>query len=92
MHESGTATRTTFGSAPDQHVRRVVPQRLGVGVAQVAAGQPDVGQHVVVEAGQRRGGTAIFDRAANLAGTPGHSCQPQRPTGFRRRPSRTRKN
>ena len=42
--------------AADQHVGRIVPQRLGVGVAQIAAREADVRQHVVIETGQGGGG------------------------------------
>ena len=75
-----------------QHVGRVVPQRLGIGVAQVAAGDADIRQHAVVETGQHRGGAAVFHRAAEMGEAADQRWHRRRPTGApnrRARPGKT---
>ena len=42
---------------------RVVPERLREGVAQIGAGDADIGQHVAVETGQHGGLAAVAARA-----------------------------
>ena len=67
-----------------QHVGRVVPQRLGIGVAQIAAREADVGQHVVVETGQAGGRAAILGRRATRRGEPADHARPHRRQRARR--------
>ena len=40
---------------------RIAPYRLRIGVANIPAGQADIGEHAIIEAGKHRGVTAIFD-------------------------------
>ncbi len=46
-----------------QDIGRIAPQRLGIGVTQIRARQPDIGQHPFVHAGQHRGVAAVFEGA-----------------------------
>ena len=74
-------TEAPFKRARAQQVGRVLPQRLRKGIAHVAAGQPDIGQHAVVQAGQDGGLAAVVVGLDALAGRPRRSNRrkPARP-------------
>jgi len=52
--------------AAGQNVGRVTPQRLGISVTKIAAGEADIGQHPVVELGQHRGVVTVFQDLSHL--------------------------
>jgi hypothetical protein len=65
-----------LGRASRQHVGRVAPQRLGIGIAQIAAGEPNVRQHPVVEFGQAHGIPAVLETVGKLLEpTPGAAAE-----------------
>src|SRR5262245_23763453 len=63
------AVDTTLMHAAHQHCGWIAPDRLGIGVANITSRQPDVRQHVIVEAGKDRGVAAIFEQLEDLAHT-----------------------
>ena len=57
-----------------------MPERLGIGVAQIAARESDVGQHTVVETGKLFGRAAVLEQIRQPLKPAGHmqSERPQR--------------
>ena len=60
-------TTAAFARAAGENVGRIAPERLGIGVAQVAGREPDIGKHTGVELCQRRGLAAVFEGARDAA-------------------------
>ena len=76
--------RAALGGAAREHIARIAPRRLGKGVAQVAAAEPDVGQHAVVEPARRIASWRFLTRSARLLeAAPRAAGEPQstRPNG-----------
>jgi hypothetical protein len=81
------AAGASFGRSPREHVCRVVPQRLGIGIAEVAATEPDISEHTIIKGRQAHSLAPVTKPASNRPQTADHptpegsQCAPRRSGG-----------
>ena len=63
------AIDAALGRAAHQYCGGIAPDGLGIGVAKIPPGEPDVGEHPVIKARERGGVAAILDELEDIART-----------------------
>jgi hypothetical protein len=68
--------RTPVADAPLEDARRISPERLAMGDVQIAAREPDISEHVIVQIREAREFPAMFDACDEPA--PASGSTPRR--------------